>query len=90
MINSKEETLSSLSVPNKRMEWIDVAKGLGLVLTILGHLLYSGTWSTLNKFIYSFHMPMYFILSGFVAHSGGGGIPGVCLSVRHINFYCPL
>ncbi len=69
MINTNEATLHRLSVPEKRTEWIDVAKGLGLALTILGHLLYSGTWSTLNKFIYAFHMPMYFILSGFVVHT---------------------
>lgn len=69
MTDSKEETLRPFGVPNKRLEWIDVAKGLGLALTILGHLLYSGTWSTLNKFIYAFHMPMYFILSGFVVRT---------------------
>jgi len=34
---------------------------------IWGHLLYVGTWDTVNRAIYAFHMPMYFILSGFVA-----------------------
>lgn len=51
-----------------RVAWVDVAKGLGLILVIYGHLLYSGTWSYVNRAIYSFHMPMYFILSGYVAH----------------------
>lgn len=51
-----------------RDEWVDVARGLGLILVVFGHLLYGGTWEDVNRAIYSFHMPMYFILSGFVAH----------------------
>ena len=52
-----------------RIEWIDVAKGLGMVLVIYGHLLLSeGLWVAINRAIYSFHMPMYFVLSGYVVH----------------------
>lgn len=51
-----------------RIEWVDVAKGIGLILVIFGHLLYSGTWTNVHRAIYSFHMPMYFVLSGFIAH----------------------
>lgn len=45
-----------------RIEWIDTAKGLGLILVILGHLHipYAATW------IYFFHMPLFFFLSGTV------------------------
>ena len=39
-----------------------------MVLVIYGHLLYGGIWSIVNRAIYSFHMPMYFVLSGYVAH----------------------
>lgn len=48
--------------------WVDIAKGLGLVLVFWGHILYggSGIASRINHLIYSFHMPMYFILSGYV------------------------
>lgn len=46
----------------KRIEWIDTAKGIGLILVILGHLKtdYLSTW------IYTFHMPLFFFLSGVV------------------------
>ena len=46
----------------KRIEWIDTAKGLGLICVILGHLNvpYLSTW------IYTFHMPLFFFLSGAV------------------------
>lgn len=51
-----------------RLKWVDVAKALGLFLVFWGHLLYGGSpvAGVVNKAIYSFHMPMYFILSGYV------------------------
>lgn len=45
-----------------RIEWIDCAKGIGAFLVILGHTYYIP--SSLKSFIYSFHMPLFFILSG--------------------------
>lgn len=54
---------------NKRIDWIDTAKSLGIVLVFWGHILYGGSSAAaiINQLIYSFHMPMYFILSGIVA-----------------------
>ena len=51
-----------------RINWADVARGLGMFLVIFGHFKHGGTWSNVNKAIYSFHMPMFFILSGYLAH----------------------
>ena len=65
LVNSKKVFVESGGV---RLPCVDVAKGLGLILVIYGHLLYNGTWGFVNRAIYSFHMPMYFILSGYVAH----------------------
>lgn len=47
---------------SKRIEWIDTAKGIGLLLVMLGHLHvpYMSAW------IYTFHMPLFFFLSGVV------------------------
>ncbi|MEH7440205.1 acyltransferase family protein [Neobacillus drentensis] len=47
-----------------RMDWIDMAKGLGMLLVAIGHLLPEG--SNIRMFIYSFHMPLFFVLSGIV------------------------
>lgn len=54
---------------NSRIDWVDIAKALGLFLVFLGHTLYGGSHiaNVLNRAIYSFHMPMFFILSGYVA-----------------------
>ena len=51
-----------------RIYWVDAAKVLGLFLVFWGHVLYGGSplGSVINRAIYSFHMPMYFILSGYV------------------------
>ncbi|MCR5206897.1 MAG: acyltransferase family protein [Eubacterium sp.] len=46
---------------NGRIKYIDAAKGIGICLVILGHL---NIPLTLHSFIYSFHMPLFFILSG--------------------------
>lgn len=43
---------------DNRDELWDVLKGIGIILVILGHM---GLW---NEFIYSFHMPLFFFLSG--------------------------
>lgn len=52
----------------KRVAWIDRAKGIAIILVVLGHnltLIGSGeAGRILNIFIYSFHMPLFFILSG--------------------------
>lgn len=50
-----------------RVLWIDTAKSLGLVLVFWGHIIYKYTdLDLITRAIYSFHMPMYFILSGMV------------------------
>ncbi len=56
----------------QRFREIDIAKGIGIILVILGHSLKQTEVSTkwtriLITLIYSFHMPLFFVLSGFVA-----------------------
>lgn len=46
----------------KRIEWIDIAKGIAIVCTIAGHTVPYG--SALRNLIYSFHMPLFFFLCG--------------------------
>lgn len=46
----------------KRIEWIDIAKGIGILLVILGHSVKFG--GTFHNLIFSFHMPLFFVLSG--------------------------
>ncbi|WP_236674860.1 acyltransferase family protein [Piscinibacter sp. HJYY11] len=43
---------------------IDIAKGLGIVLVVLGHDRTVGGWGWPGWMIFSFHMPLFFVLSG--------------------------
>ncbi|KXH81957.1 acyltransferase family protein [Sporosarcina sp. HYO08] len=48
---------------NKRLGWVDVMKGFLMILVVIGH--YPGQLDfPLAKYIYWFHMPAFFILSG--------------------------
>lgn len=47
----------------KRVLFIDIAKGIGIILMIIGHSLKLG--SLKRNTIFSFHMPLFIITSGF-------------------------
>lgn len=49
---------------NKRIAYIDIAKGLGICVIVLAHNDLAGYHPTLHKFIYAFHIPLFFFLSG--------------------------
>lgn len=46
-----------------RYTFIDIAKGIGILCVILGHL--PTINNVIHSIIYSFHMPLFFIISGF-------------------------
>lgn len=46
----------------KRIEWIDIAKGIGILTIVLGHTL-KGTGQIL-RYIYIYNIPLFFLLSG--------------------------
>lgn len=48
-------------VRENRLEWIDWMKALGIYLIVLGHF-----YSIGEKFIYVFHVPLFFVISGFL------------------------
>lgn len=48
---------------NERLPFIDIAKGIGILLVVIGHLLHSSTLP--GMLIYQFHMPFFFLISGY-------------------------
>lgn len=48
----------------KRIENIDIAKGIGIILMVIGHACYPHIY--IFNCIYIFHMPLFFFLSGFL------------------------
>ena len=61
---------------NSRLKFLDIAKGIGILLVVMGHsipdastfqAISNSSFALLHKIIYSFHMPLFFFLSGFLA-----------------------
>lgn len=46
----------------KRIPWIEVLKGLGILMVVAGHI-YQGE---ISRNIYIFHMPLFFFISGYL------------------------
>lgn len=44
-----------------RIKYIDSLKGFAILLVIIGHICPGGIW---NSLIYSFHMALFFFISG--------------------------
>ncbi|MDU5741517.1 MAG: acyltransferase family protein [Clostridium sp.] len=49
-----------------RFKEIDMLKGLGIIFMVMGHQYYGEMF---DKWIHAFHMPMFFIISGFLYSS---------------------
>ncbi|MCH5210662.1 MAG: acyltransferase family protein [Oscillospiraceae bacterium] len=60
----------------KRLDYIDIAKGIGIILVVFAHTLVpqirenSSFAGFLWIFIYNFHMPLFFFLSGWLFEKG--------------------
>lgn len=49
----------------ERNVWIDIAKGIAIILMVLGH---SGIPLEISNFIYAFHMPLFLVASGWMTN----------------------
>lgn len=57
---------------SKRIEYIDIARGIGILLVVLGHNDFALVSPFAYKVIYSFHMPLFFFLSGYFINAAIG------------------
>lgn len=63
-----------VSEAQRRVAWVDYARGIGIVLVVVGHVLRglvhadlveaSAGYRALDAWIYGFHMPLFFFLAG--------------------------
>lgn len=85
-----------------RLDYIDILKGIAILLVVMGHvvamcyedffqkLTYSPYIATLFwRFIYSFHMPLFMFVSGFVAFSPQKKYSIVDISKRIMQYLIP-
>jgi fucose 4-O-acetylase-like acetyltransferase len=79
--SASELSTASPGPAKTRLAWIDEAKGIGIILVVVGHViqglhasrigLAEGPFHFLTHVIYSFHMPLFFFLAGLFT------IPGI-------------
>ena len=77
---SKEKEMTGIGVSavsarsNQRLHWLDYSKTIGMFLVVWGHT-FKDNSQIVKDVIYSFHMPLFFFISGFLHKSGqiGGG-----------------
>lgn len=70
MFNKKQDITKS----KQRIPYIDVFRGICMLLVILGHSI--GTpENIINRFILSFHMPIFFFISGYCFHPKTNHLP---------------
>ena len=47
------------------LEYMNIAKGIGIVLIVIGHAFLQDSTSPVRSFVYLFHVPLFFIISGY-------------------------
>lgn len=67
------------------IEYMDIAKALGIIAVVLGH---SGVPS-LEHFVNLYHMPLFFFISGFFYNDKYTGDPITLLKKRLLSLYKP-
>ena len=49
---------------SKRIDYLDMAKEIGILLVIIGHISYVS--EPVRQYISTFHMPLFFVISGML------------------------
>lgn len=65
---------------HERLDWLDIARGIAIILVVYGHaarglgisglISFDGAWGYVDYLIYTVHMPVFFVVSGFVYERG--------------------
>lgn len=71
---------------SERDETVDIVKGIGILLVLLGHVVPYGSYPC--RYIFSFHMPLFFIVSGVLFRPERyGSWSGVMAVMRRFVFW---
>lgn len=79
LVNPKAEILE-ISDP-KHIEWIDVVKGIGILLVVGSHVYLPSTFA---HYVFWFHMPLFFFISGFLYKKPHSYFPFLVRKIQHL------
>lgn len=64
----------------QRLDGLDIAKGIAIILVVYGHVMrglqvaglisFDGVWGYVDYLVYTVHMPVFFVVSGFLYEGG--------------------
>ena len=57
----RDNKIETKKAASGRLEFVDVAKGIAMICIVLGHMGISG----INRFVFTFHVPVFFLISGY-------------------------
>lgn len=66
---------------------LDIAKGIGIILVLLGHIVRWDGWC--SQAIFSFHMPLFFFVAGLVLKSAEGDNGGRFVKTQAVKLLVP-
>ena len=70
----------------QRYDYIDIAKGIGILLVVWGHIMLTGVS---HQLVYAFHMPVFFLISGMLFQRGKSKSFGSFLKKRSLRLLLP-
>lgn len=83
----------------KRLEWVDIAKGISIILVVVGHVgasyfgaeLYKDSRLIVfvNQFIYSFHMAVFIFISGYLFSKSKNTNKSIRIKKLLLNYTIP-
>ena len=56
--------MNNAEIGTIRIKWIDSFRGIAMILVVFGHIV--GSKNMLGRFVYLFHVPAFFFLSGYL------------------------
>lgn len=73
---------------DERLGYIDVARGIAILLVVCGHCI-GAIRNPVNQFFLSFHMPLFFVISGMLFNPQKKEVFSVCLKKNFIHLLVP-
>ena len=73
-----------MNTESSRKKDIDIARGIAILCIIIGHLGRPAI-NTINRVVFTFHVPIFFLISGFFFSEEGDILPFIKKKLKCLN-----